>query len=98
MHCTSSFLDFILQIQSKADFPALFLSRQLCILVWDEDGTRLAREYGLDLLDFTEKYRKSQEKGFWSTNILRRGHIFLGHAVHRGKKFYLDFKHINLPA
>jgi hypothetical protein len=38
----------------------------------------LAQEYGGDLLDFMKKYGKQQEKGFWSADLLRKGH-----GVHR---------------
>jgi hypothetical protein len=34
----------------------------------------LAHEYGGDLLNFMEKYGKFKKKGFWSTDLLRKGH------------------------
>jgi hypothetical protein len=62
---------------------------------------------------FTKKNGKEQEKECWSTDLLRSGHNFLGHAVHMGQKFSfskrkglrvskdaefdVDFKNINLP-
>jgi hypothetical protein len=32
-----------------------------------------------------EKLPKIERKGFWSTDLRRRGHILLGHAVHKGR-------------
>jgi hypothetical protein len=47
----------------------------------------LAHEYVGEVLDFMKKYRKLQKKGFWSTDLLRKGHEVhtVGHIVHRGK-------------
>jgi hypothetical protein len=59
---------------------------------------------GWRFVGFHEKAQKIAKRMIWSTDLLRKGYNFMGHAVNRGQsffpqnigfmgvKFYVDFK------